>query len=58
MSYYYFLLTRLRGVESRFHILFMMQARLVGLMAHWKEAMMEAGPKIWRPQQLYVGKMP
>ena len=29
--------------------------RLAGWLAHWKEAMEEESPKIWRPRQIYVG---
>lgn len=29
--------------------------RVVGWLAHWREAMQEPSPKIWRPRQIYVG---
>ncbi|KAI3320498.1 citrate synthase [Xylariaceae sp. AK1471] len=32
-------------------------SRTQGLMAHWREAMLEAGPRIWRPGQLYTGDL-
>lgn len=29
--------------------------RVAGWLAHWKESMEEASPKIWRPRQVYTG---
>lgn len=29
--------------------------RVAGWLAHWKESMEEAAPKIWRPRQVYTG---
>lgn len=29
--------------------------RVTGWLAHWKESLEEANPKIWRPRQLYTG---
>jgi citrate synthase len=29
--------------------------RVVGWLAHWREAMQEEAPKIWRPRQIYTG---
>ncbi len=29
--------------------------RVAGWLAHWKEAMEEPSPKIWRPRQIYTG---
>lgn len=37
-----------------FPVLFVIP-RLVGWLAHWREAMQEPAPKIWRPRQVYVG---
>lgn len=29
--------------------------RTTGWLAHWKESLEEANPKIWRPRQIYTG---
>ncbi|KAI0105028.1 citrate synthase [Nemania sp. FL0031] len=44
------------GFPPNFILPISIVSRTQGFMAHWKEAM-EGGPRIWRPGQLYTGKM-
>ena len=45
------------GFEADIIIALACVSRMGGAMAHWREAMQEA-PVLWRPRQLYVGRMP
>ncbi|KAI0384968.1 citrate synthase [Hypomontagnella monticulosa] len=44
------------GFPPNFILPISMISRTQGFMAHWKEAM-EGGPRIWRPGQIYTGKL-
>ncbi|KAJ8129390.1 hypothetical protein O1611_g4242 [Lasiodiplodia mahajangana] len=44
------------GFPPNFILPISIVSRTQGFMAHWKEAM-EGGPRIWRPGQLYTGKL-
>ncbi|KAK2011006.1 citrate synthase [Colletotrichum eremochloae] len=32
-------------------------SRIPGVLAHWREAMLEKGPLLWRPQQVFTGAL-
>ncbi|KAI1179930.1 citrate synthase [Nemania sp. FL0916] len=44
------------GFPAEFILPISIVSRTQGFMAHWKEAM-EGAPRIWRPGQMYTGKM-
>ncbi|KAI1171720.1 citrate synthase [Nemania sp. FL0916] len=45
------------GFPSEFILPISILSRTQGLMAHWREAMLEGGARIWRPGQVYTGDL-
>ncbi|KAF6811414.1 citrate synthase [Colletotrichum sojae] len=45
------------GFEADIIVGMACMSRLPGGLAHWRESMLERGPLIWRPQQIFTGKL-
>ncbi|KAI1161595.1 citrate synthase [Nemania serpens] len=45
------------GFPPEFILPISILSRTQGLMAHWREAMLEGGARIWRPGQVYTGDL-
>ncbi|KAF6830935.1 citrate synthase [Colletotrichum musicola] len=45
------------GFEADIIVAMACMSRLPGGFAHWRESMLERGPLIWRPQQIFTGKL-
>ncbi|KAK1597324.1 citrate synthase [Colletotrichum navitas] len=45
------------GFEPDIIIAMVSLSRIPGVLAHWREAMLEKGPLLWRPQQVFTGAL-
>ncbi|GJC79193.1 citrate synthase [Colletotrichum liriopes] len=45
------------GFESDIIVAMASLSRMPGVLAHWREAMLEKGPLLWRPQQVFTGTL-
>lgn len=45
------------GFEADIIVAMACLSRLPGPLAHWRESMLERGPLIWRPQQIFTGNL-
>ncbi|KAI3551777.1 citrate synthase [Colletotrichum abscissum] len=46
------------GFETDIILAMASLSRMPGVLAHWREAMLEKGPMLWRPQQVFTGPPP
>ncbi|KAL2877904.1 hypothetical protein SGCOL_006854 [Colletotrichum sp. CLE4] len=46
------------GFETDIIVAMACLSRIPGVLAHWREAMLEKGPMLWRPQQVFTGPPP
>ncbi|GKT48641.1 citrate synthase [Colletotrichum spaethianum] len=45
------------GFESDIIVAMASLSRIPGVLAHWREAMLEKAPLLWRPQQIFTGTL-
>ncbi|KAK2740857.1 citrate synthase [Colletotrichum kahawae] len=45
------------GFETDIIVAMATLSRTAGVLAHWREAMLEKGPTLWRPKQIFTGKV-
>ncbi|KAE9579239.1 hypothetical protein CGMCC3_g4491 [Colletotrichum fructicola] len=45
------------GFETDIIVAMASLSRAAGVLAHWREAMLERGPALWRPKQIFTGKV-
>ncbi|KAF3762833.1 citrate synthase [Cryphonectria parasitica EP155] len=46
------------GIPANYVLPMCLLGRTPGMVAHWRESMSDPKPRMWRPLQLYVGKLP